>query len=445
MSQPSETQRMPPQPPQGTPNNQGPARPNLTRQKRKTSGGDLFWFACKALGLIFFIIVVVSFYDAFRAPAGPSPSQENGSAEAKAATKEERPEDLERRIENDTARGVQRNQLALAKFNQQQVLDVGAEVNRALEDWGAELDRWESDVSALLQNDRGKGLGANGPLVKRFRAVYDIERPGREEVDRLRSLAEGLVSAVKTSHDNPADGTLPTEGIRDWLRDLVRQAREGKEGYQKGRKQIESLVSQASRMAAGGGDAGAKPLAEAIKEQAEEEALAETAYIAEKTRRAREEAADQVAKAQIEATDRVARAKTDQIREAGEKQEAVTRAETVALRAQKEKERLRRLAESPAIQAQFVPFLGHGKWLFANYRWGQVAEPAPYSNIQSLGCLQDAKAFARAMSGTGETYDNDRQRFPLASTPAEMKRMEQLLELFKELAPTWVEMGKLMP
>jgi hypothetical protein len=49
--------------------------------------------------------------------------------------------------------------------------------------------------------------------------------------------------------------------------------------------------------------------------------------------------------------------------------------------------------------------------------------------------------FAEAMSDRL----NDRPKAPLPRSHAEWERMEGHLELFRQIAPIWVEQGKLLP
>jgi hypothetical protein len=285
MSQPSVTQGTPPQPPHGTPNNQGPARPTLTRQRRKSSGGDLFWFACKTLGLIFFIIVVVSVYDAFRAPAGPGPLPENGSAGTKA---EELPEDLEQRIEIETALSVQRQQLDAAKFKQRQLIATYAEVTRALDEWEKELSSWEKMGLPLLKSDEGKKIASEPALVKRFRVVIDQDRPMREVLTAARKQAEELITPIREAERNAEDASAPDEQLAQSLRELQTQARKARDSYRDARGVVEGLLAQASTPAA-------QTLEQAIDAQSQEEALARAAVIEAEEKKAKDEGARLIA------------------------------------------------------------------------------------------------------------------------------------------------------
>jgi hypothetical protein len=196
-------------------------------------------------------------------------------------------------------------QLILAKVEQQQVLDVGALVNEATLEWEAELERWDKETTALLKNDNGKALATYTDYVKRFRAIYDAERPGRGEAARLKALAEELVSDAKTARANPSDGWKPPEEVTTKLQELLGRAKEARDGYRRAREQIETLVSTAKAS----GTVRKKPLDVAIKEQADQEHDLETYQIAAKVR-----------EAQAEATRRLAEAKANEVREAGRKQ-----------------------------------------------------------------------------------------------------------------------------
>lgn len=369
----------------------------------------------------------------------------NGAAQepAKAAsiTPKAEPEDLDaiqRRMELETAHGIERQQLAAAKLKQRQAVALGESVYRVLDEWKAELEQWSKEVVPLSRNDQGKALAANSSLLRQYRAVIATERPGRDEAKRVKEEVEGLVSVMKTASENPSDGSLPGTEITEGLQGLLKEAKAGRGKSREAREQVASLVTQA----ADEGSKGDVTLAEAAQKQRDEERRASAAVIeAERS------------KAEEEATRTIATAKAEQARVLGEKQEKLIKAETAALAAKKERERVQKLAADPAIQDQFSPFLALGKFQYVSYGTpSDVPEPASYTTLAEKGHLNDEKAFARVMAGYGAPASggavligNDRPHKPYPTTQAGMKRMGELLELFKELAPVWVEKGMLRP
>ncbi len=443
-------------------------RPTLqeraARMSKKQSGGvwGFMGFLFRAVTLVAVALGGVYFYqnvlttpgEPMRAPVAGATGLPNGAAEdpAKAAstTPKAEPEDvdaIQRRMEFETAQGVERQQLATAKLKQRQAIALGESVERALDEWKAELEQWSKEVVPLSRNDQGKALAANNSLLRQYRAVIATERPGRDEARRLKEQVEGLISVMKAASENPADASLPGTEITEGLQGLLKEAKAGRDRSRDVREQVASLVTQA----ADEGSKGEVTLAEAAQKQQDEERRASAAVIdAERL------------KAEEEATRAVATAKADQARMAGQKQEELIQAETRALIASKEsetraliakkgRERIRRLAEDPAIQAQFSPFLAHGKYQYGLGAFGDLPGPASYQMLVNRGQLKDVTAFAHAMAGHaysgsgGWDVQNDRPCWSFPTSQAGLRQMEPLLNQFKELAPTWVEMGKLLP
>jgi len=450
-------------------------RPNLhdraAQRRAKSSGGFAGYLAFLGKAVSLVVLVFGAFYvyqnvltkpGAAQDPTKAVPSVPVAVAPAPVGPRSE-PEDLEakqQRIEFETAQGIQRQKLALAKLKQQQVIDFGGTVTKALDEWRSELDRWESEVVTLLDGDKGKPLAGNKPLIRRFRAVYDHERSGKEDEERLRSQTEAVIAAVKLTNDTPSDGSAPSEEVTTELQGLLRRAREGRDSYRTAREQVASLVKQAKSGTSGA--PGTKTLAEALSEQQDAERLASAAVVEAEAAKAREEATRRKAAAEVErlrseeaVTARIAKVKAEQARELGLKEEARLEAETRMLKAKADQARIRRLAADPAIQAQFSAFLANGRYQFAWGTFGAFPEPASYRTLVNRGHLSDITNFTHAMagrsqSGTGQEAgyfrtENDRPHGSYPTTQAQQRRMEQLFEQFKELAPTWIEMGKLLP
>lgn len=427
-------------------------RPTLqeraARRNQKQSGGvgGFIGFLFRAVTLAAIVLGGVYLYqnvlttpkEFARAPGAEAPGLADGVAKAptKAAPKAES-EDLDsiqRRMELATANGIERQQLATAKLKQRQAIVFGESVKRILDEWNGELEQWSKEVVPLSRNDQGKALAANSSLLRQYRAVIATERPGRDDARRLKEEVEGLVSVIESASENPADASLPGAEITQGLQGLLQEAKTGRDKSRDVREQVASLVTQA----ADEGSKGEVTLAEAVQRQRDEERRASAAVIeAERS------------KAEEEATRVIATAKAEQARVLGEKQEKLIKAETRALAVQKENERLQKLAADPRIQSEFSPFLARGKFQFNYGLSGDIPEPASYKTLLEKGYLKNVKAFARGMAGhdalTSMEIVNDRPHKPYPSTEAGMKRMEELLELFKELAPVWVEKKMLLP
>lgn len=330
-----------------------------------------------------------------------------------------------------TAASVLRAERAVLKVRQREAAAQGRGVLEMVRAWEQEMDLWDTGVSSLWENDKGKALAAQPHLVRRYRALLDLERPGREEAESVRDSAETLLEPVQAALDDPADGLTPDAELTGQLQELLRKAREGRDAYRKPRIQVEALVSNALSS----GETGSRSLAEVAREQAEEEALAATTLIEAEADKAREEKARAIAaaaKLQIEAeqkaeVDRIA-AETEAKRMLGEQTAERIRQEAAIADAEMKQELEARVAEAkdeerrrhferawPAMQGYMTPFTSMEYTQPGNdsYRVTTVNGPVSFSALQGSGFLNDDVATLQKFQDRTRMYS----RRPLGAFP----------------------------
>jgi hypothetical protein len=347
-----------------------------------------------------------------------------------AAPRPEAPATKEK-IEEATAVGSHRAQLALAKVKQREALAQVNVVKSVVADALDVSGEFEERLTSLLRDDRGRIIAADPQLISCFNAVSGADRPTRSEVERLAANFRDYIAPLQASVGDSLDATLPSEEILREL-DVIRdRADKALEAYRNALEQLDEIVAEAG---VSGKEPTAKPLAEVLAELRREEVRRETARLEEAREKARMEA------------------EAEKARVIAEKEAEVQKAALEAEVARKERDRKRTLAEDPAIQAKFQPFLAKGRWLFDRDAYSRISAPASYARLLDQGYLNNFESFARGMAGwtnfrrsysPGDGFYtdlSDRPRHKMPTTEAEWVEMKALYEQFKELAPVWVEM-----
>src|SRR5262245_24289810 len=113
-------------------------------------------------------------------------------------------------------------------------------------------------------------------------------------------------------------------------------------------------------------------------------------------------------------------------------------------------ERLAALAADPALKKEFAPFLATGDYQPTDVNFaqpkarGQGGEEGPisYRLLQQRGGTTDVKIFVAVATST---RDKKRPRWKKPTSKPEREEAEKRLQLFNDLAPTWVELKSLAP
>ena len=331
---------------------------------------------------------------------------------------------------------------ALRRY-QHQLKDV-SEVHEQLQQ---QILAWQNEIEPTLKNDSGQFLAPHSDLVRRFSATYQAPRFTQADLDAAKSRVHDLLVPIDDAlvgkgtlfnPDDDAGKTLPSQIQEE--RELVQQALTS---LRQGRSAAVALLEQAKAL----GKKADYTLAEAMDREERGLALDITQKTASLHEQARREAAELEAQALAEQTRKLARQRVAQI-------EAETTAKAQELKKQLRldaeqaaRKRLQDMANDPAIQAKFQPFLAKGRCRPLTYA-GRYPYPMPasFKDIESTRALNDVQRFVWAGSGhLLGFFHNDRPRWQQPNTEAEWKDFEERYNLFRQLAPLWIEMGLLQP
>lgn len=354
------------------------------------------------------------------------------------------------RLAEDLAAETQLKQrLAAAKAAQKVVAELGAEAARTLDEAAAELDRWDAEVPPLLTNDAGRAVASKPDAARAFRALYDLERPGRADVVRLRGQVELLLAPADQAYKNPNDAWDKTADAEKRLTALLAQAKATRDAVRTARTRIDSLVTVSKR----DGKPGTATLQEAIHVFVHEEALEAAALITAERTKARKET-DRVMAETLGEADRRA-GQTAAKREAAKAEAARLREEEEAdnQTRQAAKDKLRVKARSPEVQQALAVFLARG---YSQPRQGgsgffdRTAEHAPvsFTRLQTGGYLDESPDGLKKLLrlGAEPNQHNDRPKWRFNAFRLDQHNeafLKNVQGLLRELGPVLVEEGLL--
>lgn len=335
----------------------------------------------------------------------------------------------------------QQMDLSLAKTQQREALGVGKELRRLVQDWNAEIERWDQEVVPLLTNADGKTLAAKGEWVLGFRATFDEPRPGTIAAEEMAVTVNDLLAPLETALADPADASLPPREMVPRLRLLQSQAKEARDRFRSARQEIQALVTLAKQQGASSNSS----LQEAIARMQQQEAL--------QNQRAKALAAEE-AKLKAAALDR----ETEALKIVNDAKLRKKQAELddQERQAKAEKERLRKLAHAPEVQKYLGNFFKKGftqpKFTPGIYGLAdKVRDEGPVSlkALQTAGCLsKDTEGLRQLnLSLTGES---DRPHWDFGHSPVHWTKegqsfLKKAQDLLIQLGPILVEEGMLAP
>lgn len=157
------------------------------------------------------------------------------------------------------------------------------------------------------------------------------------------------------------------------------------------------------------------------------------------------------AQAQEAGTPDAAAAGDARLEEAQRKADEKIKATEDYLKALKQKnERLAALASDPDLKKEFAPFFAPGIYQPTDVNFAQPKArgergeegPISYRLLQKKGGTTDVKIFVAVATSN---LDEKRPRWKRPTTKQEWEEAEKRLQLFNDLAPTWVELKLLAP
>jgi hypothetical protein len=370
-------------------------------------------------------------------PAGASPTSIESRKKADDA------------VAAETAR---RDILARAKFTQQQAAGVADEVSRTADEGLAELDRFEAEITPLLTNDAGRAVAGQAQLVRAFRAVYELERPAKDDFARMKLQADEVVAPVRKALASPDNSFQQTDDTQQKLQQLLARARTTRDAARASRSRLAAIVSLAK---VGPVPSGTPTLQAAIQSIDFQEAL-EAATVIEAAREvARKEATALMAETKGEAVRLAGRADARRETAKAEVERTKVDLETAALKTKAEKDRLRAKALSPEVKQDLAVFLAKGytqpsPGVNAYERFPGVLQPVSYSRLVTMGCLeQTPQGLAKLLRvGAEPRRGNDRPQWKFYAfelRPEAEPFLKKVQALLIELGPVLVEDGLLAP
>jgi hypothetical protein len=355
----------------------------------------------------------------------PSGQEDAPVAESPSAGDRDRDAEAKRALEAAAGKDAQRAALAEAEA-----------AERLLREGETELAAWRQSVASLLDSEEGRVLAGNDDYVRRFEALFsppaDKPRPAPSVLADLQKRLIPLRDELKRTVADPNATSPPSDAVRAQIAEITKAALEFVAAYRLPREQIESLLREAR---GAGTPEGTTTLAVALSALHDAEQKSTTDRLAEeRARQAKltEEAQLEVIRREGEAT------------RASLEQQATQDAERQ--KREEERRRLEALANDPVVQAQFVPFLAPGasqvgprRAPLNQRRVYNPPAPSSFSALRTMGATASPLAFAEtALNPFNDRPDGD------WGTMTEEEATRRLA-MFLELAPVWVDMGKLKP
>lgn len=360
----------------------------------------------------------------------------------------------EKQIEDETTAARQREKIAVAQAKLQQVLDEGEKTLGLLSVFDAELAAWDTNVKALLTDDRGRFLAADETYVIAFKTLFNSRRPNKSDGAAVGRRVETLMEPIRVARSSENAAYTPSEDALSKFQQERKAIEALIAAYHEPRMQVEGLLAQATKTKT----PAASTLEDAIRDldarQAEEQARKIAA--AKETERKKADDALAAAKAgQVaqEAKDQVAR--IDAEKEAARKRAEI---EEKKLREAVEREQRAKLAQNDEVKRLLAPFISPGLWQ-PNKKPGQSVDMAPvsYSGLQMMGALEPTgDGLQRLLTAatkppeTRSSHDKIRPRwgYPIkvkVLTPDQLEEIKKAQQYLRELGPTMVELKMLSP
>jgi septal ring factor EnvC (AmiA/AmiB activator) len=319
-----------------------PQRPGLGGSRPQRSSGSLLgYLGGKLLSAAVFLLVLY-FLGVIKLPnwGGAKPPQAGVEAAAEAPAGPPG-----KNVEQVTTASIHKQQLALAKVNQKQLIATYEQLKRTLDEWEKELLAWEQEGPGLLKNEAGKKIATDPAQVSRFRGLTRVTRPNRDQLTTARQAADDLIRPIRESLANPEDASSPDNSLTSSLEKLATDALHARDSYRQSTNAVRAMLAQVKDNAPS-----TKSLEEALATLDQEDDAQRVAAIDAEEKKAKDEAAKKVAAEKVKLAEAEAEAEANRIKDqvAKEKQKA----EIAAARAAEEMAATKKQAEQDQVRFQ---------------------------------------------------------------------------------------------
>jgi hypothetical protein len=373
----------------------------------------------------------------------------------------------------------------------------------------ARLDRkaaaWSETTKALLKNDDGKRLAADGPSLIGVIRIYREGPVPADEISARRRVVDSILSDLRRESERPDVGFLPSEKTQDELFDNYYWARGQLARLSESETRLQTLIAKAPRL---DDVSKARTLEEAIRDhdadyltfinnsiikgkaeakEQSEQIVVEKARLAELERardeadrlyketlakietmridfelelkRKRAEEESRLAAAEVRYKDLMAELeRMKQVSDAERHSKNVdAELKSGQIVSEAEKKRLIAKCSEPEVQTILAPFLDKGYFRPSGNMHGSgrydVIQPVPISfgDLQKLGALNPTGSGADMLHKIASApVDSMRTRWPgyrkkWQDDPGLREMVPKAQKLLNELGPTLVELEMLQP
>ena len=332
----------------------------------------------------------------------------------------------------------QQEALALANGLYLEVLQGGENVRTDLDVLRQLHASWNNDIWALLENDDGRFIAAERADTVAFNAHFITMRPITDsEFDSLSKRLDTLLSPIQSIVDSGSVAGTPNPELAQRIASLGLEIREISKPYDQAISGINAIASAAKTR----GIRSETTLKSELDKIAQEEAMARAEIIS-----------SAMAKADKEISHKLASANESLLRAKGAREEQALRAEEARVLADAELDALKAQASNPDTLRRLEPFTiktttelicNGGSYKFLTGK--TQATPISFGAISRHGALEPTEIGMKRLQNIATDSRNDRPTWPKASTPKDWEWVKENQLLLKELGPTLVELGHLMP
>ena len=333
---------------------------------------------------------------------------------------------LEQRLNSENADQAKQEQAVIAKGKRLATLTEGNAVIKDLETLQAAIERWESQMKAILTSAEGQALASDPMSVEDFINLQEGKRYPLIQVQGMRSQVQSMLTPLQAASDNSL--YAPTEALVVEIRTASKDAKEALTEYDRLQAKWRVLLQRTKGIQV---SPNSPTLAAAIDQAKEEQAKRELEAQQVARNQAKYNIQKRITEAEASKQEEVARQEIERLNQEKEQ-----------IRQQAERQRFAQRATSSATLSRFQPYLAPGRRMLRgnSCRWGGMDihnNPVSYGDMLVCGALKNVKRFV----AHANLQDNDRPKWKSPTTEADWVEMEKRLEEFNLYAEIWIEKG----